>query len=76
MTRLGALIARAIVLVLLLLTLSGGVASADPGTPPPSADPGTQPASADPAPAAITLPDDPGYGGVTSSFPDDPGFGQ
>ena len=62
MKRWGALLGRAFVVALLLLSFAGNVASASPGKHGPP-----------PPPAA--LPDDPGYQGA-SLFPDDPGFGQ
>ncbi len=49
-TRIGSLLARAIVLALLLLTIGGGVASADSRT-------GDAPGAF----TATSLPDDPGY---------------
>ncbi len=49
MTRARALLARAIILALLLLSVGGGVANAAPG------------ARLGPSPQITTLPDDPGY---------------
>lgn len=63
MRRLGGVVARAFVLALLLLTLAGNVASADPG----------KNTAAAPVTQTAVLPDDPGYTGG-AFFPDDPGF--
>lgn len=59
MTRLRTLVLRALVVALLLLTLGGGVASADPGTF---------------GVGLNALPDDPGYDPGSLLLPDDPGY--
>jgi hypothetical protein len=68
MTRLGVLITRALIVALLLLSVSGGVASADPGHG--NSHPSSSGQTLDPS----ALPDDPGYD--NDLFPDDPGFPQ
>jgi len=70
MTRVGALITRAFIVALLLLSVSGGVASADPGRG------NAHPSSSGPALNQLALPDDPGYSPEDDLFPDDPGFPQ
>ena len=70
MTRVGVLITRALIVALLLLSVGGGVASADPGNG------NSSPSVSGPALNTNTLPDDPGYSPEDDPFPDDPGFPQ
>jgi len=70
MTRVGVLITRALIVALLLLSVGGGVASADPGNG------NSSPSVSGPALNTNTLPDDPGYSPEDDLFPDDPGFPQ